>query len=446
MNPRQIKEKLAGARSAILTKYFDKGLDIKVQIFNLLLLACIPAVTFITVVSVFIDRGFLVASLNLANALILFVLLKTAQRKKCYAVCIWIIIAAIFMVAFPVMFFVGYGYLGGMPFYFVIAIVLTVVMLEKRQRAFAILAELIIYAACFAAYNEFFTGDGAGPGQVYLPDLIAGFLETAVLLSLLTIFIFRLYSHRQKQILVLNHELAARNDALMRYDVMKSDFLGTVAHEINTPLAIIAASSHDTLDVIKINPINVDEIVENQNIIASRVKLIDNIILDLMDSVAIEKGRLSLNRQPLRLHEFLRGVCENVFNKINVNGNTIEYEGRESLDKHDIWADPQRLEQVMVNLLSNASKHTKNGTIKVRTASSDFGAIVSVTDDGEGIDAEIARAALKQYASTKTDYWRHGIGLYLCRKIILAHGGDIWIDSKKGRGTKVTFTLSGEIA
>ena len=79
--------------------------------------------------------------------------------------------------------------------------------------------------------------------------------------------------------------------------------------------------------------------------------------------------------------------------------------------------------------------------ITVKLTRTDKNQIVGVTDTGEGMDMEMARIALKQYVSTKADYWRHGIGLYICRQIITAHGGDIWIDSEKGRGTTVTVTL-----
>ena len=64
-----------------------------------------------------------------------------------------------------------------------------------------------------------------------------------------------------------------------------------------------------------------------------------------------------------------------------------------------------------------------------------------VRDNGEGMDDEMVRIALRQYVSTKADYWRHGIGLYICRRIVLAHGGDIRIESELGQGTAIYFTL-----
>jgi len=223
---------------------------------------------------------------------------------------------------------------------------------------------------------------------------------------------------------------------------MKSDFLATVAHEINTPLAIISASSQDTLDLLKETPLNTEEITDNQMMIERRVKLIDNILLDLMDTVAIEKGRLSLNRHPVNLGELLKNVCDIQFKQIDINNNSIIYDFQPDLPY--IWVDPSRLEQVMINLLSNAVRYTDNGIITIKLIKTENKQIVSVIDNGEGMDVEMARVILKQYVSTKADYWRHGIGLYICRQIIAAHGGDIWIKSEKGHGTSVFFSLTEE--
>jgi signal transduction histidine kinase len=223
---------------------------------------------------------------------------------------------------------------------------------------------------------------------------------------------------------------------------MKSDFLATVAHEISTPLAVIMASSRDTIELLDEPSPNMDEVLENQKRIEKRVKLIDGIVLDLMDTVAIENGRLSLSRRPLNLPALVRQACDSRFSLPDTAGNSIEYEFEPQLP--DIWADPSRIEQVLTNLLSNAVRHTTDGHIAVRVFRAEGGGrqIVCVADTGEGMDGETARSALKQYVSSKPDHWRHGIGLYVCRRVVTAHGGDIWIESEKGRGTSVYFTLN----
>jgi len=95
----------------------------------------------------------------------------------------------------------------------------------------------------------------------------------------------------------------------------------------------------------------------------------------------------------------------------------------------------------MRNLLSNAVRHTTDGSITIKLSRDDDKQIVSVIDTGEGMDTEIVNSVFKRYVSTKQNYWRHGVGLIACRYIVNAHGGEIWVNSEKGAGTTVFFSL-----
>jgi signal transduction histidine kinase len=278
----------------------------------------------------------------------------------------------------------------------------------------------------------------------YVCDVITGIAVSSVLLTAVVLLHIHIYHVRQTRISELNRELGERNETLERYNLMKSDFLAAVAHEIRTPLDFIVAGSRDTLDLLEAPPINIGEIMDNQEKIKQRAMRIDGIVMDLMDAVAIENGRLSLSRQLIRLSEFLKSACGAGLNKPDAGDNRVEYDLEPGLSK--VWADPARIEQVMANLISNAVRHTKSGVITVKLAREKSGKsqIVSVADSGEGMGAE---AAFKKYAPSsgrEGKHWRHGIGLYVCRQIIAAHGGEIWIDSEKGRGTTVSFSLMEE--
>jgi signal transduction histidine kinase len=255
-----------------------------------------------------------------------------------------------------------------------------------------------------------------------------------------------MYRVRQLQIDEQSRELAARNETLTQNDRIKSDFLAAVSHEISKPLAVISASSADTialLEELPAAPASMDEILENHERIEKRVRALDRVISDLMDTVAIETGRLSLSRQSLKLADFMKTVCDAAFKQLDKNGNRLTYDFQPDLPW--LWADPERLEQVMTNLISNAVRHTRSGELTVRLTRAGSIQTVSVTDNGEGMDAAAAAVVMKQYApSVKGDYWRHGIGLFVCRQIITSHGGEIRIDSEPGRGTTISFTLEEE--
>jgi signal transduction histidine kinase len=319
-------------------------------------------------------------------------------------------------------------------------------MLEnRRERAAALLFEFVLYAACcLIAYYYPATVTPFATEFDYLCDVIIGMTATSVLLIAVILLHIHIYNVRQLQIDELNRELAARNETLTRHNKMKSDFLATVSHEISKPLAVISASSADTialLEELPAVPENMGEIYDNHERIEKRIQLLDGVISDLMDTAAIETGRLSLSRQLVKLSDFLKTVCDIQFKHFDKNGNRLTYDLSEDLPP--IWLDPARIEPVMTNLISNAVRHTRGGEITVKLTRTEKGQTVSVADNGEGMDAAIAEVVMKQYApSVKGDYWRHGIGLFLCRQIITSHGGEIWIDSVQGRGTTISFALA----
>jgi len=423
-----------------LIQYFDQTLGLKIQFFNLLALVGAAAGVAIAIIGLAVNEQRAVIVIDFFVSVFLLGALFAVRKKGCYNLCSWLIIVVVFMMAFPALFLFYGGYSNGITCFFIFAFVMTAHILEKRQRLAAVVLEFAVYISCFLIYYHNYAAAASMASEPYHAfKTIVNFSITGLLLLITLILRSRMNDVRQKQIQELNRELEARNETLIRYDKMKGDFLGTVAHEINTPLAIIAASSQDTLDLLKVSPLNMDEIMENQVIIEKRVKLIDSILLDLMDAVAIENGRLSLKRQLVNLPAFMRSVCAAHFKQFEANNNRLTCDLKQ--DMTYVWADPARIEQVMANLLSNAARYTQNGVITVKLSKAEDKQIVSVNDNGEGMDAEFVKTVLKQYVSTKADYWRHGIGLHVCRQIITAHGGEIWIESEKGRGTSVFFSL-----
>lgn len=424
-----------------LAQYFGPTVEIRVQIFFLLAFVGMASGIVVGALALFLKENIVTAGIDFALALLSFILFRIAKKKKNYHFCSWVFVVVGFLVFYPLLFFSGGGYKSGATHSFVVAFIFTAFLMGKYERIAAIAIEFVVYMSCIIIV--FYRPETA---YVLPSEFDYMFVNTINLTTNCAMLLFallmraRMFGNRHDHVAELNRELEARNETLAHYDTMKSDFLATVAHEINTPLAIISASSSDTAYLLKERPLKMDEINENLSLIKQRVKMIDSILLDLMDTVAIENGRVSLNRQPVSLHDHLKNICDAQFKLLDKNGNCIKYEMEPDLQ--DVWVDPSRLEQVMTNLLSNAVRFTKEGIIKVMLERSDNKQIVGVVDNGEGMEPEMARTALKQYVSTRADYWRHGIGLYICRRIMAAHGGEIWIDSEKGRGTSVFFSLA----
>ncbi|MCL1897086.1 MAG: HAMP domain-containing histidine kinase [Clostridiales bacterium] len=420
--------------------YFDTTLDLKIQVFNLLAIVGMVAGTGLALVGISLRDSMIPGVNNISIAVLSFALLYIANKKKCYLACSRVFVVVVFLVLFPITFFYCGGYRSGAIFIFVIALVFTAILLDNKERIFALVFEFGLYVfCCFRVFYWPETAYALPTEDKYFYVMIINFTAACIVILIVITMQMRLFGNRQKRIDGLVSELTARNEELALYDSMKSDFLATVAHEINSPLAVITASSNDTIDLLYESPPKTDEILENQEIIKKRVKTIDTILLDLMDTVAIESGRLTLNCQPVGLSDLLKSICSAQFKRLDANKNRIAFDLEAGLPK--IPADAARIEQVMTNLLSNACRHTKNGIVTVKLAQADGRQVVSVSDDGEGMGEEMVQLLLSGHTSTKADYWRHGIGLYVCRRIVAEHGGEIRIDSAPGRGTTVSFLL-----
>ncbi|MCL1808642.1 MAG: ATP-binding protein [Clostridiales bacterium] len=410
-----------------LKEYFDENLGFHVQSFNLLGLAGMAAGIVAAVVSLVEKAGLASVGINLFASALAFCLLRVAGRKISYRTCSLIVVINVFLLMFPVLFFAAGGYRSGMPSFFILAIIFTSILLDRRERVAAVAVEFVLYAACcIAAYSYPRLVNPFTLEIHYVIDVIIGATLTSALLLLVVLLRIRMLTFRETQI--------------KERDKMKSNFLAAVAHEIGRMLTVILGSSSDTVDLLKEPMVNMDEIMENYRRIERKVMQIDGIVTELMDTVAIESGRLPLSRQPTFLSELLTSACAPGLWQPSKN-NRISLELQHGLPL--ILVDHGKLEQVLTNLLSNADRHTKDGTITVKLARDGNRQIVSVTDSGEGMAPEAAASAFTRFAtSTASDeQWRHGYGLYICWQIVTAHGGEIWLDSEEGHGTSVFFAL-----
>ncbi len=417
---------------SFLTKFFSRELDFRVRLFNVLAMAgvCISAATLLLSITTEMWSNAAVSGLLAVLSLVLLIFTNRTGR---YQLGYGITIVTVFMIAFPVMFFTSGGYRSGMPAVFLFAIVFTVLMLEGKRALLVSLLEIVEYitagvlAYLYPQYVTHFETEAE-----VLTDIIFACTAVSVTVGVVLYLHLKEYTHQREL-------LQEQNERLRRYDESRSTFLTTVSHEIKNPLNAINLHARDTVELMDETPLDLALMRENQAVIKKMVSRIDNILMDLKDTVAIEQGRLSLSLAPMRLDKLLREASETYFGKSYTAGNELALELPESAPP--ISADYARITQVVTNLLSNAMQHTKDGKITVRLERQTDGQLVSVSDNGEGMTAEMREKAFEGYVSASEDYWRHGIGLYVCHQIVEAHGGRIWIESEPGRGTTVSFIL-----
>ena len=420
------------ALSATLKRLLARTGDFRIRLFNILALAGTLLSLVMALLSAATGVWFNVF-LNLLVAALSAGLLCYSYRTGKYRRCYLVTIAVIFFGAFPALFFTGGGYYSGMPVFFVFAVVFTMLMLEGTLARAIAACEVGLYALlCYLAYRYPHWVTPFASEAEAITDLIFALIAVSAVCGFVLHFHLKEYEW-QKQL------LADQNDRLRRYDEAKSTFLTTVAHEIKNPLSSISIHARDTFELLEEEPQDKPQMHENLEIIQQAVQRIDRILLDLMDTVSIEQGRLALSLAPVSLAGLLDEAARDYARQGYRNGNTLRLDVPEPLPS--LQADGPRLFQVLCNLLANAERYTKKGQLTLSLRREGAEQVVCVADTGTGMSEKMQQNAFKGYVSASEDYWRHGIGLYVCHQIVTAHGGRIWLQSAPGAGTRVYFAL-----
>ncbi|HEX9285094.1 MAG TPA: ATP-binding protein, partial [Nitrospirales bacterium] len=175
--------------------------------------------------------------------------------------------------------------------------------------------------------------------------------------------------------------------------------------------------------------------------IVDATRRLDRMISDLLDVSRLGAGRLAIERVYVDVAALLQRVVEQFARD---GEHTIELEVKEDLTA--VHADPERLEQVLANLISNALKYREPDTPILVTASERSGEIeIAVTNTGAGISAEEVPALFTRFyragSATSSGVPGLGLGLYIAKELVHAHGGRVWAESVPGEETTFRFTL-----
>jgi len=223
-------------------------------------------------------------------------------------------------------------------------------------------------------------------------------------------------------------------------DRLRAELISTLAHEMRTPLTSIKGYSTALLmDEASFSPETQREFLQ---IIDEECDTLQDLIHDVLESSNIEAGLLRLEPQPVLLHRMVQYLASDLEHRTSKHRCVIDFPP----DFPIVEADPNRVEQVLRNLLDNAVKYCPDGGIVVIRGEAQEGqVIISVADQGVGIAPEHLNRLFEKYFRVKSSMNHHvvgsGLGLPIARAIVEAHGGRIWAESRLGEGSTFTFTL-----
>lgn len=252
------------------------------------------------------------------------------------------------------------------------------------------------------------------------------------------------------------------------FNKMQTDFINIAAHELRTPIQPILGLSQLIRDrIISVKKEEKEEKEQNelfhlQDVVIRNARRLHRLADDILDVSKIESQTLTLRKQRFDLNNLISKIIEDYkkqlkgengsssssslfasdYNQISSNIDNLEVIYKASQNETPIFvkADKGRITQVIDNLLSNALKFTKQGTISIENKDNSNEAIVSVKDTGQGIDPELLPSLFSKFVAKS--FQGTGLGLFISKSIVEAHNGKIWAENNAdGKGATLSFSL-----
>ncbi len=412
-------------------KLFGDRLDFRIRLFNIIAVAGVIISLVSTITGIVASTGLASILQTLGMMLVSIVALWYGNISGKYQLCYIVSIICIFLLLYSALFFNTGGYHSGMPSYFIFAVIFTVFMLDGKKMIILSVLELTVYTVLclYAYYNpekvNFFRRE-----EDFLIDILVGFLSVSIMLGVTVFLIVGLYERRQR-------ELAAARKQVEEYAKMKSELFAGMSHEMRTPLTVMSAYAQYAVKQIKRSGANEQTIADLATISdeAKRLaEMADGTLKILMTSAVLDVKNEPIDAGAvcLRLVKLLEPIALQKGMKLQAVIKDIK----------PIAGDADNITQLVWNILQNAITHSESKIITLtveESATPDGGVMITVSDDGIGVEPEILPRIFERGVSGKKG--GSGIGLAICRDIANRHGGDINVESISGTGTKVTVTL-----
>ena len=228
---------------------------------------------------------------------------------------------------------------------------------------------------------------------------------------------------------------------IRRLEAVRRDFVANVSHELRTPLTIVGGFAETLQDP----DLPSDKRTQFARTIVSNAQRMQRIVDELLDLSRIESGHWQPHSQPIRLADIAAEVFARVADTAKSKG--IILETIVSSNAEVVYADRTALEQILLNLVENAMRHTASGRITIETARAKPGVALTVGDTGSGIAPEHLPRIFERFYRADSGRSREaggtGLGLAIVKHLVEAHGGSVRADSTVGTGTRIVIMFPG---
>ena len=251
-------------------------------------------------------------------------------------------------------------------------------------------------------------------------------------------------AHANRQLALANERSAALRSIAEEAEKAKTIFVASVSHELRTPLNMIIGLVDLMIESPEIYAVALSpKMREDLEVVHRNCEHLSNMINDVLDLTRIGAGRMPLHRERVRLKQIIDHAVEVVRPLLEKKRLALQIAIPDDLS--EVYCDRVRIQQVILNLVSNAARFTEKGGITVAVIQEDQQVLAKVTDTGPGVSPQDAQRIFEPFYQGSGDLWRgkggSGLGLSISKRFIDLHGGRMWLESEPGLGTTLFFTL-----
>lgn len=414
---------------------FRLSLPFRVRLFNVLALVG-GMISLINGISSYANnQDSVILGLNLGIAVLSFVLLFYAYKSGRYQFCYVVTIIMIFLMMFPYLFFKSGGYKGGMVSFYIFGILFTVFMLEGKAMFFTAFTEMVVYiSTIMIAYQNPQMVVWFSSEKEVVMDLLIGFCASSISVAAVMYLHFRMYNKQQEILEEARIEAQSANKA-------KSAFLANMSHEIRTPINVMLGMNEMIL-----RESESEEIRQYAKSIERSGGYLISLINNILDISRIESGKMEIEEGKYELRQLLDEVMLIAEKQAEQKSLKMNLIFDKTLPAYLI-GDVIHIKQILLNLINNAVKYTKEGQIDIKVSKNaeETKLIFEVKDTGIGIKEEnfpVLFDAFMRVDSKKNKKIKGtGLGLAIAKQLAEQMDGMIWVESVYGKGSSFFVQL-----